>query len=351
MHRPKGLPGFFFTCSILTCSILLSPIVGAAPALASSAPELALSTGLELPNARSIDPIVAEMFPRWTSVRIYLNGEHRSEPAIAELAAWAQAMRGEPVTTRLRAINEKVNDLLSYTTDMQLWHETDYWETPGEAVARGAADCEGYAILKMYLAKEAGIPLDQMAILVGALGYARAPHAVLGAKVGQVVVTLDNKTGSIVALGDRSDFTPIYSVGVRGAYTYPMNWNASAGASSTASPTVWTKDGTVTSADSNAHAVLRPASAAPIEVDADSDDTTETTAIAATNLDKAAVDNGGSAMPIPPVKPSANRVASNPPPSVVAEPATVVASEEMPESDIFGSIDGKLEQVVSFLFR
>jgi len=346
MHRPTGLPGFLLTCSILLSPIFLSPIFAATPGLANSATELAFSPGLELPNARSIDPIVGEMFPRWTSVRIYLNGEHSGESDLSELTAWARSIQDQPVTSRLRAINQRVNRLLSYSTDMQLWHETDYWETPAESVARGAADCEGYAILKMYLAKEAGISLDQMAVLVGTLGNARTPHAILGANVGRIVVTLDNKNGAIVALNDRSDFTPIYSIGVRGAYTYPMNWSAIAGKPSYSySPPVAMTGISVTSADSNAHPI-QPASAPPTEVVAKSEPATA-----------AAVADSSDALPLPlpPIKPAMNRKANTPPAPVVAEePATVVTNEETPEDGnrLFGGgLGDKLEQVVSFLLR
>lgn len=357
MHRLKGLPGLLFACLIS-----LPPLSTTAPALASSATDLALnSTVLELPHARSIDPVVAEMFPRWTSVRIYLNGEHRGDSAMAELISWAQSIRDQPVTTRLRAINQKVNNLLTYSTDAKLWHETDYWETPDESVSRGAADCEGYAILKMYLAKEAGIPLDQMAILVGALGYAREPHALLGAKMGQVVVTLDNKTGSIVSLANRSDFTPIYSIGVRGAYTYPMNWSASA-SPATYSPPVAAIGAAVTAADSNAHP-FQPASAATTETVPESKVAVERQPAAAT---VAAVAGGSEALPIPPVKPALPRKADNPPPAIATseeppaiavteEPPIIVAAEEETSRNgrsLFGTgLDGKLEQVLSFLLR
>lgn len=342
MHRLKGLPGFLFACLIF-----LPPISITAPALGSSAAD----PGLELPHARSIDPVVAEMFPRWTSVRIYLNGEHRGDSAMAELTSWAQSIRNQPVTTRLRAINLKVNNLISYATDSELWHETDYWETPDEAVERGAADCEGFAILKMYLAKEAGIPLDQMAILVGTLGYARVPHAILGAKVGQVVVTLDNKTGSIVSLDNRSDFTPIYSVGVVGSYTYPMNWSASAGEASY-SPPVAATGVAVTAADSNAHPI-QPASAATAEAVPESEVAVEREPAAAT---VAAIADDSEAMPIPPVKPATPHKTDNPPPATVATaaPAVIAATEEEPNGSgngLFGGIDGKLEQVLSFLLR
>jgi len=219
MRRLKRLIGPFVLSTTFFLPYLSSPAVANPPA------ELSASATMELPNARSIDPVVDEMFPRWPSVRMYLaNENHQSEGAMRELAGWAQSLRGKPELQRLRDINDRVNDLLAYESDAKLWHETDYWESPGEALSRGAADCEGFAILKMYLAKEAGIPLEQTAILVGTLGFAREPHAVLGAKVGPNIVTLDNKSGSIVTLGSRGDFTPLYSIGVRGAYTYPLNW-------------------------------------------------------------------------------------------------------------------------------
>jgi predicted transglutaminase-like cysteine proteinase len=339
MRGLKGLPGLFSTLSFL-----LPLTLAAAPAAANPSTEPAFISALELPNARSIDPVVGEMFPRWMSVRIYLNGEHPGDADMTELTRWAQAMRDMPVTTRLRAINMKVNNLISYATDSELWHEADYWETPDQAVERGAADCEGFAILKMYLAKEAGIPLDQMAILVGTLGYARVPHAILGAKVGQIIVTLDNKTGSIVALNNRTDFTPIYSVGVRGAYTYPTNWAASVGVTTDQPVTPVATGVSVTAADSNAHAVLRPASAA-IEDTAEPAVDAEPAAVETDTdfIGSKAIAESLDAEPLLPAKPT----------KATDVPAVVVAEEqEKPEHQLFSSdFDTKLDQVVSLLLR
>ena len=334
MRGLNGLPGLFST-------LLLPLTLAAASAAANPSTEPMQTSALELPNARSIDPVVDDMFPRWVSVRTYLNSEHPGDSAIAELTAWARSISDAPVTTKLRAINQKVNNLLSYASDSQLWHETDYWETPGEAVERGAADCEGFAILKMYLAKEAGIPLDQMAILVGSLGYAHEPHAILGAKVGQVVVTLDNKRGSIVSLDNRTDFTPIYSIGVRGAYTYPMNWSASAGVSTTDSTPAVISSVSVTKADSNAHVVLRPASAAVSEDAAEPAVEADTPAIHAT-----AVAAPVEAVPLPPAKPVLRSKSNDP------QAAVVAADDPTPERRLFGgSIGTSLDQVVSFLLQ
>lgn len=335
MRNLKGLPGLF------SSFLFLVPLaLAAAPATANPSTEPTQASVLELPNARSIEPIVGQMFPRWTSVRAYLNSEHPGDSTMAELTAWARSISDQPVTTKLRAINQRVNNRVSYETDTYLWHETDYWETPQEVVERRAADCEGFAILKMYLAKEAGVPLDQMAILVGSLGYAREPHALLGAKVGQVVVTLDNKTGSIVALNNRSDFTPIYSIGVLGSYTYPMNWAASAGVSTTTeSEPVVTSGVSVTAADSNAHQVLRPASAAAVEP-----------AAAESEIDSAPLATTAVSITTPAVKPAPVLSKVDNPPATTVVVAT--DDEPTPKRRLFGSsIGNTLDQVVSLLLQ
>lgn len=332
MKCTKGLAGPF----VLSLAFILQPV--APPALANSVSDTAPTGALELPNARSIDPVVNEMFPRWKSVRTYLNNERLAGGSMRELVAWARSLRGEEPLQRLKDINHKVNDLLAYESDNRLWRQTDYWETPAEALDRGAADCEGFAIFKMYLAKEAGIPLDQTAILVGTLGSNREPHAVLGARVGPLIFALDNKIGSVMTLSGRADFTPIYSIGVRGAYTYPMNWGSG---SSLASRTLddgkfvrvlthsrqAAEDGVATSVESSAEVATASAPASQIETPA-----APATAVAETDA------------PLPPLKPAAAQPA-------YAAGQTASAPEPAParRSATFGG--GSLSQLMSFVFR
>jgi predicted transglutaminase-like cysteine proteinase len=302
---------------------------------------------MQLPNARSIDPVVDEMFPRWPAVRIYLANEaHAPDGAMRELAGWAQSLRGEPELQRLREINDRVNGLLSYDTDAKLWHETDYWESPGEALSRGAADCEGFAIFKMYLAKEAGIPLEQTAILVGTLGSAREPHAILGARIGPNIVTLDNKSGSIVTLGGRDDFTPLFSVGVRGAYTYPLNWGSGSDVE-TAQASDESAARAVTAsrqAADDALTVLRPAAASaaePAEPALDALAAKPAAAAPAPAVELAAVD----LPPLPPLKPEPPRKAAY----TVADAEAVPSHSAAPKKTLFGG--GALDQVLNFVFQ
>jgi predicted transglutaminase-like cysteine proteinase len=302
---------------------------------------------MELPNARSIDPVVDAMFPRWPSVRIFLANENVWPGGeMRELAAWARSLRGEPEIQRLRQINDKVNGMLSYDTDAKLWHETDYWESPGEALSRGAADCEGFAIFKMYLAREAGIPLEQTAILVGTLGYSREPHAILGARVGPHIVALDNKSGSVVTLGSRSDFTPIYSVGVRGAYTYPLNWNSGTDVAAFQSSDQSTARLITVSRQTadDGIAVLRPAAAAPETVAPVIDATAVEAPVPATApiIELSAAD-----LPLPPLKPEPPHKAAYT--VAVADAEAVPPKPATPKKSLFGS--NALGQVLNFVFQ
>src|SRR5215510_11819528 len=104
MRGLNRLPGLFST-------LLLPLILVAASAAADPSTEPVQTSALELPNARSIDLVIDDLFPRWVSVRIYLNDEHPDDSALAELAAWARSISDTPVTKRLRAINQRVNKL------------------------------------------------------------------------------------------------------------------------------------------------------------------------------------------------------------------------------------------------
>ncbi len=338
MRRLKRVFGPFVLCTIFCLQHFASP------ALANPPAESSVNGTMELPNARSIDPVVDAMFPRWPSVRIYLANENRGPDGhMGELAAWARSLRGEPEMLRLRKINDKVNGILTYATDTKLWHETDYWESPGEALSRGAADCEGFAIFKMYLAKEAGIPLEQTAILVGTLGFAREPHAILGAKVGPHIVALDNKSGSVVTLGSRGDFTPIYSVGVRGAYTYPLNWNSGSDiASSQASEQSTARMITASrQAADDGFTVLRPAAASP-----------EPREPVAPVIDAAVVEAPAPAVemvaaelpPLPPLKPEPPHKAF-----AAADAEAAPSNPTVQKRALFGG--GTLDQMLNFVFQ
>ena len=80
---------------------------------------------------------------------------------------------------QLNVVNRFFNKQLRYVEDMDLWHEVDYWETPIEALWKGAGDCEDYAIAKYFSLRHLGVASEKLRITyVKALTQNRA-HMVL----------------------------------------------------------------------------------------------------------------------------------------------------------------------------
>ena len=80
---------------------------------------------------------------------------------------------------KLKVVNLFFNKQVRYVEDIDLWHEVDYWETPIEALWKGAGDCEDYAIAKYFSLRHLGVSSDKLRITyVKALRQNRA-HMVL----------------------------------------------------------------------------------------------------------------------------------------------------------------------------
>ena len=125
-------------------------------------------------------PNVALRFPKWDRVRSWLSANAAvRDPALAAWADWARQLASQPVHDRLDAIQRRVNSSFRYGSDRELFGFRDYWETPDEVVRLGAADCDGLAIFKFWLARLAGLPDGALAILVGFRSDRKALHAVL----------------------------------------------------------------------------------------------------------------------------------------------------------------------------
>jgi predicted transglutaminase-like cysteine proteinase len=113
------------------------------------------------------------------------------------------------VSARLDAINQRVNGTIRYATDLEIRGVRDYWETPSEVVAKGATDCEGYAIMKLWLAREAGLGAGDLELLVGILPRTGQMHAVLVAADADGPKVLDMLHPEVMRAAAFLDFRPI----------------------------------------------------------------------------------------------------------------------------------------------
>lgn len=121
---------------------------------------------------------------------------------------------------QLNVVNRFFNKQLRYVEDTDLWHEVDYWETPIEALWKGAGDCEDYAIAKYFSLRHLGVASEKLRITyVKALTQNRA-HMVLTyySSPEAEPLVLDSLIDAIKPAGQRKDLLPVYSFNAEGMW-------------------------------------------------------------------------------------------------------------------------------------
>jgi predicted transglutaminase-like cysteine proteinase len=158
-----------------------------------------------------------DRLPKWQRVRDWIVDETQDErdPNLARWAHWAESLRGSPMPARLEAINQRVNGSFRYAGDAEIWGQRNYWPTPSEVVAKGATDCKGFAIMKLWLARLAGVGDADLQLLVGTLPVSRQQHAVLRVDAAGAPVVLDSLRPQVMAGLGIDGFRPILAADLR----------------------------------------------------------------------------------------------------------------------------------------
>lgn len=160
-------------------------------------------------------------------------------------AAWTgflDTVRKLDARAQLDAVNRWVN-ARPHVEDNANWGVPDYWETPGEFLARGG-DCEDFAIAKYFSLVRLGFPLRDLRILIVSDSRSDSFHALLAVHQGDAVRILDDQVAEVTDLSAQPHYTPIYSLGDQGEWLHSM-------------PVVRTRDGTLIVAASSANFVRR----------------------------------------------------------------------------------------------
>ncbi|VVN47273.1 cysteine protease LapG [Pseudomonas fluorescens] len=121
---------------------------------------------------------------------------------------------------QLNVVNRFFNKQLRYVEDIDLWREVDYWETPTEALWKGAGDCEDYAIAKYFSLRHLGVASEKLRITyVKALTQNRA-HMVLTyySSPEAEPLVLDSLIDAIKPASQRKDLLPVYSFNAEGLW-------------------------------------------------------------------------------------------------------------------------------------
>lgn len=131
--------------------------------------------------------------------------------------AWIDFLSGVKTLdarSQLDAVNRWAN-AKPYVDDMTNWALPDYWETPGEFLARGG-DCEDYAIAKYFSLVRLGFASSDLRIVIVSDSQAHDFHAVLVARLDGTDWLLDNQLHDVVALAAEPRYTPVYALNEQG---------------------------------------------------------------------------------------------------------------------------------------
>lgn len=119
----------------------------------------------------------------------------------------------------LDRVNREVNTRIRYVTDQSLHGVLDHWSTAAATMTEGAGDCEDFAILKMWLLREAGVAAQDMFIVVVRSPNLRTEHAVLAVRMGGDTYILDNLSGAVANARDVG-YMPIFSTNAHGLWLH-----------------------------------------------------------------------------------------------------------------------------------
>jgi predicted transglutaminase-like cysteine proteinase len=118
-------------------------------------------------------------------------------------------VRGREGKARIEAANRLINSAIRYTNDLVQHAAIDVWSSPLASLGSGRGDCEDYAIAKYVLLREAGIPEQDLRVLLVRDRAVREDHAVLAVRLDGAWTVLDNRRAALSVDSELQHFTPL----------------------------------------------------------------------------------------------------------------------------------------------
>ena len=111
------------------------------------------------------------------------------------IVAQGRALSG---IARIGVINRAVNLAIEPMSDMAQWGVPDRWSPPLETFTTGRGDCEDYAIAKFVALTAAGIPAQDVKLVIVRNTAANEDHAIVAVRDGGDWIMLDNRWLTLV---------------------------------------------------------------------------------------------------------------------------------------------------------
>jgi len=120
---------------------------------------------------------------------------------------------------RVGEINRGINLAIRPMEDLAQWGKVDVWSSPLVTFNTGAGDCEDYAIAKYVALQMAGIPAEDLRIVV-VLELNGEGHAVASARLDGHWLILDNQRMAIVEDVNERSYRPRFVIDESGVMEY-----------------------------------------------------------------------------------------------------------------------------------
>jgi len=167
-------------------------------------------------------------FPQWTDAMARAQSElgqtrvcAGAESSACTPREWRNlidGLSGLPLMDKLARVNDAINSHPYVPTQIN-WGRSMYWEAPFEFLAKGG-QCQDYAITKYLALREAGVPDQDLRVLVLHDTQINADHAVLVANVDGVNYLLDNLNPRILPASQVTAYRPYYAINQSGMWFY-----------------------------------------------------------------------------------------------------------------------------------
>ncbi|MGC2813689.1 MAG: transglutaminase-like cysteine peptidase [Bradyrhizobium sp.] len=129
---------------------------------------------------------------------------------------------GRSGRARVGLINRAADLAISPASDEMQWGVADHWSDPFETLLSNRGDCEDYAILKYAALLEAGIPKDDVKIIILKNLFPNETHAAVATRVDGQWLILDNRTLTLVRDTDVRRTIPVFVLDHEGVKRF--NW-------------------------------------------------------------------------------------------------------------------------------
>jgi predicted transglutaminase-like cysteine proteinase len=143
-----------------------------------------------------------------------------ASPAALHFLAIVEAGKARDGRARLGEINRAINLAIRPMSDLAQYGAIDVWSSPLATLARGAGDCEDYAIAKFIALSRAGLAPDDLRIVIMRDTVRGEDHAVAAARLDGHWLTLDNRRMVMIEDAQIRNYQPTFVIGGGGVKRY-----------------------------------------------------------------------------------------------------------------------------------